>query len=98
MVCPYFSFRYATGKYKNHKVSKLNAYLYFVLITSLPIILFVVLNLALVGIEEVTGKAIISESVARSFIVFVGFGLLLLLNVSIIFIVYLRKIDRDKKI
>jgi ABC-type arginine transport system permease subunit len=98
LVCPLFSFRYATGKYKNHEVSKLKAYLYFLFITSLPIILFIVLNLVLVGVEELSGKSIISESGARSLVVFVAFGLLLLLNLSVIFIVYIRKIDRDKKI
>ena len=96
LVCPLFSFKYATGKYRNQKVSKLKAYLYFIFTTSLPLILFIVFNLALVGVEELTGKAVVSESGARSIIVFVGFGLLLLLNLSIIFIFYIRKIDRDK--
>jgi len=95
LICPFISFRYSTGKYKKHKVSRKKAYLYFLFITSLPIIVF---SLVLVGAEELTGKSIIPESAARSFIVFVAFGLLLLLNLSIVFIVYIRKINRDKKI
>ena len=98
LICPFVSFRYSTGKYKNHKVSRKKAYLYFLFITSLPIIVFIVFSLVLVGVEELTGKSIIPESAARSFIVFVAFGLLLLLNLSIVFIVYIRKINRDKKI
>ncbi len=72
--------------------------MYFLFITSLPIIVFIILNLVLVGAEELTGKSIISELGARSFIIFIAFGVLLLLNVSIFFIVYIRKINRDKKI
>lgn len=96
LLSPFISFRYASGKYRNHNISKLKAYLYFLFISSLPIVIFIVISLIMVGMEEITDKAIISDSFARSLIVVVGFGLLLLLNLSIIFIVYIRKIIRDK--
>ncbi len=98
LVCPFLSFRYSSAKYKNQNITKLKAYLYFLLITGLPIILFIAVNLALVGIEELTGKAVISEPGARSFIILIAFGFLLILNLSVIFIIYLKKIKRDKKI
>ncbi|NIP39775.1 MAG: hypothetical protein GWO07_16105 [Candidatus Dadabacteria bacterium] len=96
LLSPFISFRYASGKYKNQNISKLKAYFYFLLISSLPMLAFIVLSLGMVGLEEITGRAIISDSFARSSVVVVGFGLLLLLNLSVIFIVYIRKIRRDR--
>ncbi len=96
MICPFISFKYAARKYKEGDLSKLKAYGFFLFINSLPIALFVILSLILVGIEELTGKAIIGDADARSFIILIAFGLLLLLNLSIIFIFYLRKIGREK--
>ena len=98
LICPVISFRYCAKKFKNDGISKLRAFFYFLLITSLPITLYIALNLILVGIEELTGKAIITEGIARSFIIVIGFGLLLILNLSVIFIVYLRKLERNKQI
>ncbi len=98
LACPLISFRYSSSKYKNHGISKLKAFFYFLFISSLPILLFIILNLVLIVVEELTVKSIISGLSARSFIIVIFFGLLLLLNVSIIFAVYLRKINRDKNI
>lgn len=95
MICPFISFKYAAGKYKEGNLSKLKAYGYFLSINGLPIALFVILSLILVGIDELTGRAIVGEESARSFIILIAFGLLLLLNLSIIFIFYLRKIGRE---
>lgn len=97
LVCPLLSFRYATAKYIKEGVSWKKAYLYFLFIISLPIAIFILVNLILVGAEEITGKSIITELGARSLLIYIAFGILLLVNVSIFFIVYIRKLNRDKK-
>ncbi|NIT13900.1 MAG: hypothetical protein GTN99_06585 [Candidatus Dadabacteria bacterium] len=98
LVCPFIAFRYSASKYKKENASRLKAYLYFLSITSAPILIYTLICLSMVGVEELSGKAIIEESFARSFIIIAGFGLLLLLNLSVIFIFYLIKSKRDKKI
>ncbi len=96
LLSPLVSFSYATGKYKNENITKLRAYFYFIFISLLPIIVFILLTLGMVGLEQISGKAVIADSYARSIIIIVGFGLLLLLNLSVIFIVYIRKLKRDR--
>lgn len=57
------------------RTSKPKAVLLYTLGSLLPTVLYVVLFFSLVGIEELTGAALIAEEIGRSFLIVVGLGL-----------------------
>lgn len=75
----------ALGRVRAGRTGKLKAFVLGGLAALSPTALYVAFFFALVGIEELTGAALIAEGMGRSFLIVVGFGLLVWLLVLIPF-------------
>jgi len=73
------------------RISKLKAIALYGLAALSPTALYVALFFSLVGLEELTGAALIAEGMGRSFLIVVGFGLLVWLLVLIPFAVLIAR-------
>ena len=77
----------ALRRVRTGRIGKLKAIALYGLAALSPTVLYVAFFFALVGIEELTGAALIAEEIGRSFLIVVGFGLLVWLLVLIPFAV-----------
>ena len=73
------------------RMGKLKAIALYGIAALAPTALYVAFFFALVGIEELTGAALIPEGMGRSFLFVVGFGLLVWLLVLIPFAVMIAR-------
>ncbi len=80
VLAPIVSFIWLFGAVRAGRVSKGKGIGLFVLYAGLPTFLFIVVFLLLVGIEEITQASLVSEGLARSFLLIstIGCGLLVL--------------------
>ena len=76
VAVPIALFRAALRRVRAGRTGKLKALAVFGLAALSPTALYVALFFALVGLEELTGEALIAEEIGRSFLIVVGFGLL----------------------
>lgn len=68
-------------------ISRLKGIGLYALTVLSPTLLYLGVFFAMVGIEELTGKAVIPEEIGRSLLVVVGFGLLVWLSALVIYII-----------
>ena len=73
------------------RIGNLKAIALYGLAALSPTVLYVVFFFSLVGLEELTGAALIPEGMGRSFLFVVGFGLLVWLLVLIPFAVMIAR-------
>ncbi len=86
MIC-----RAALGRVRAGRTGKLKALVLCGLAALSPTALYVAFFFAMVGIEELTGAALIAEGIGRSFLIIVAFGLLVWLLVLIPFTVLIAR-------
>jgi len=75
LAVPVAAFLKAQRGVRLGRMSKLKAVLLYALGSLAPTVLYVALFFSLVGIEELTGAALIPEEIGRSFLIVVGLGL-----------------------
>ena len=85
LVVPVYGFIAFRRRVKQKVLTKARAFLYYTGLVISPVAIYTVLFLGLIGIEEVTKVAIITEGLARSVFILVGFGLVVWLVSMIIF-------------
>ena len=91
-----FIFIWQLHKVKNGKLSKRKAIVLYSGFTIAPIILYVLIFFILVGIEEFLNKVIISEGFARSFLIIIIGGSIIVAVTSLIFSIvlqFLKKVE-----
>ena len=86
MIC-----RAALSRVRAGRTSKRRALVLSGLAALSPTALYVAFFFALVGLEELTGAALIAEGIGRSFLIVVGLGLLVWLLVFIPFAVLIAR-------
>jgi hypothetical protein len=91
LALPAFVFIVQLGRVRAGFCGKWKAFLLSGLAALAPTALYVGFFFALVGLEEVTGAALIAEGIGRSFLIVVGFGLLVWLLVFIPFAVLIAR-------
>ena len=91
LAVPILVCRAALGRVRAGRTGKLKAFVFYGLAALSPTALYVAFFFALVGIEELTGSALVSEGMGRSFLIVVGFGLLVWLLVLIPFTVLIAR-------
>lgn len=81
-VCGFAVFR---CRVRRDGLSRSRAFLYFSLTAFAPLALYVLLLLVLVGVEELTGTALVTEGLARGTVPLVAAGLLVWLVAELVF-------------
>jgi branched-subunit amino acid permease len=76
IVVPILAFVHYRRRYLTRSISKLSAIGRFALVALLPGLFYVGLSFAMLGLEEATGTALISEEMARSFLLMLGIAFL----------------------
>ena len=89
-------FYWQLEKFKERKRSRLKANVFHAILIFVPIVLYCATFLGLVGIEEITHKAIVSEGFARSFPMVIVVGSVVSIFSMLIFAVTLMFIGRMK--
>jgi hypothetical protein len=85
VVLPVVAFIVIWRRVKRGTLAKLRAFLYYAgLVLTLPI-LYVAFFFAMVGIEELTRAAIVTEGLGRTFLPAVGLGVMLWLLSAVVF-------------
>ena len=91
-----FIFIWQLNKVKDGKLSKRKAIVMYSIFTIAPIILYGLIFFILIGIEEFLNEAIISEGFARSFLIIIIGGLIIVVFTSLIFSIvlqFLKKVE-----
>jgi len=86
----------ALRKVRAGRSGRLKAFVLYGLAALSPTVLYVAFFFALVGIEELTGAALIAEGMGRSFLIVVGFGLMVWFLVLIPFAVVIARAKISK--
>ena len=81
-VCGFIVFR---RRVKHKVLTKARAFLYYTGLVISPVAIYTIFFLGLVGLEEVSQAAIITEELARSSLILIGLGLVVWLVSLIIF-------------
>lgn len=89
---PIVAIRAGLRRMRRERIGRLKGFLLYGLAALSPTVLYVALFFALVGIEELTGTALIAEEIGRSFLIVVAFGLLMWLLVLIPFAVLAARV------
>ena len=88
---PIMMCRAALRRVRAGRMGRLKAFVLCSLAALAPTLLYVAFFFALVGIEELTGAALIPEGMGRSFLIVVGFGLLVWFLVLVPFAVLIAR-------
>jgi hypothetical protein len=76
LVVPVWRFAVYRRRIRRGGLGRGRAVAYFAVSALVPVLLYLVMLLALVGLEELAGLALVTEGLARSAVILVGFGLL----------------------
>ena len=82
---PVYGFIVLRRRVKHNALAKVRAFLYYTGLSISPVVIYILFFLGLVGLEEVTGTAILTEGLARSVLISIGFGMVVWLVSLIIF-------------
>lgn len=93
---PIMMCRAALRRVRTGRMGRLKAFVLCGLAAISPTALYVGIFFALVGIEELTRAALIPEEIGRSFLIVVGFGLLVWLLVLIPFAVLIARARKSE--
>lgn len=85
LVVPIYGFVALRRRVKRRTLAKLRAFSYYTGLVAAPIALYILFFFSLVAIDNVTQVGVISEGLARTLFLMVGFGLLIWLVSSILF-------------
>jgi len=85
VVLPPYGFIVLRKRVKEGMLTKPRAFLYYAGLVLAPIILYAAFFFLLVGLEEVTRLAIVTEGLARTFLLAVGIGVVLWLVCTVVF-------------
>lgn len=98
LVACVYMFRNLCRRVKRERCSKARAVLWYLGASLLPLILFLLLFLAIVGLEQLTGKAWVSEPLARSLIPggAIAAGLALVSNLAFVVTLAIMKTGRKR--
>ena len=94
LVVPIYAFIRLYSRIKQGVLKKPRAILYYAGIVVTPIVLYSLFFFGLVGLEEISDFNLVSEGLARSFIIVIGLGLIIWLVALLIFsltLVFLRR-------
>ena len=80
-----FLFYWQANAVKASKTSKARAIGLYAIYAAAPIILYGAVFMALVGIEELSGKALVGEGYARSLLLVIGGGLVVTAATTLLF-------------
>lgn len=95
LLVPSYGFIAFRRRVKNRALTKGRAFGYYAGLVISPVAIYAIFFLGLVGVEEVTETAIITEGMARSGLILTGFGLVVWLVSLIIFGISLIAISRS---
>ena len=87
LIVPVVAGRVLLRRSRAGAIGRLKGVGFYALAVLSPILLYLGVFFAMVGIEELTGKAIIPEEIGRSLLIVVGFGLLVWLSALVIYII-----------
>jgi hypothetical protein len=93
---PIVAIRAGLRRIRSGRIGRLKGFLLYGLAALSPTVVYVALFFALVGIEELTGAALIAEEVGRSFLIVIGFGLLVWLLALIPFTVLVARVKSSE--
>jgi hypothetical protein len=96
LIVPVVAGRVLLRRTRNGTISGLMGFLLFALVVLSPSLLYLGVFFAMVGIEELTGAAIIPEEVGRSLLLVLGFGLLVWLLASVIYAIVAFRAARSR--
>jgi hypothetical protein len=85
LLMPVYGFVVLRRRVKHEVLSKVRAFLYYTGLVISPVAIFTFVFLGLVGLEEASKTAIITEGLARSVLILIGLGLVVWLVSLIIF-------------
>ena len=85
VLVPIYGFIALRRRVKRRVLSKRRAFLYYAGIVIAPVVVYVIFFLGLVGLEEMSDGAIVSEGLARSVVILTGFGLVVWLLSLVVF-------------
>jgi hypothetical protein len=85
LLVPVYGFIAFRRRVKQKVLTKTRAFLYYTGLVISPVAIYTIFFLGLVGLEEVSKTAIITEELARSFLILIGLGLVVWLVSLIIF-------------
>ena len=94
---PIVAIRALLRKMRSGRISKLMGFVIYGVVALSPTALYALLFFSLVGIEEMTGAALIPEGIARTFLIVVGFGLLVWLLALLSFAVVAARANIPEK-
>lgn len=80
-----FGFIVFQRRVKQRELTKTRGFLYYSGLTISPVVIYIVFFFVLVGLEEVINTAILPEGLGRSFLILIGFGIIIWLISLIIF-------------
>lgn len=95
LLMPIFSFIAFWRRIKQKALTKARGFLYYSLLVISPVVTYTVFFFGLVGLEKMTNTALLSEGLARSFLIMVGFGLIVWLVSLAIFGIALALISNQ---
>lgn len=95
LLMPIFGFIAFWRRIKQKALTKARGFLYYSLLVISPVVTYTVLFFGLVGLEEMTHTALLSEGLARSFLIMIGFGLIVCLVSLAIFGIALALISNQ---
>lgn len=85
LIAPIGVFAWQLVRVRRGAVGKLKAAALFFAYSLIPVVLYVLLFFALVGIEEVTGLSLVKEEEARGLVIVAGIGLGEVLLLTVLF-------------
>lgn len=97
LVLPVYAFIVLYRRVKGGAINKQGALWRYAFWVIVPVIVYVVLFFALVGIEEMIKASIITEGLARSFFILVGLGVIIWLVSTLVFAVTILLLRQQKQ-
>ena len=85
LLVPVYGFIVFRRRVKHKVLTKARAFVYYTGLVIAPVVMYTILFLGLVGLEEAAKTAIITEELARSALILIGLGLVVWLVSLIIF-------------
>lgn len=94
LIVPIYTFVVLLRRVKHKVLSRARAFAYYLGWVSSPIALFILLFLGAVGVEEVTGIALVTEGLGRGLLILLALGLAVWLLASMVFATVLLVVGR----
>ena len=84
-IVPFYSFFLVRRRIRRGQLTRIRAFLYYSALSLSPPVIYSGYFFGLVGLEDATNMAIVTEGLAATFLILIGFGLCAWLASSLIF-------------